>query len=157
MTKLKLSEMAHLAEIIGGIGIVASLIFVGMQVRENTLLIGVNSDQTVDTQNLALNVAVAESADLADILVRGEADRESLSDVEKKRFDNYSFSRFGSYENVVGIFERGLMTQSDFDIWSRHFNDRFNRPGYRQFWIEYRDGYFPEFRIWADIQFEIED
>ncbi len=36
MLKLKLSEWASVAEIIGGLAIVASLLFVGLEVRENT-------------------------------------------------------------------------------------------------------------------------
>jgi hypothetical protein len=36
MTKLRLSEWASIAEVIGAIGVVISLIFVGVQVRENT-------------------------------------------------------------------------------------------------------------------------
>ncbi|MDX1461405.1 MAG: hypothetical protein R3348_10155, partial [Xanthomonadales bacterium] len=36
MTNLSLSEWASIAEVIGAIGVVISLIFVGVQVRENT-------------------------------------------------------------------------------------------------------------------------
>jgi hypothetical protein len=80
---MKLSEWANVAEIIGGAAIIASLIFVGLEVRENTQVIKLTSDRALDQQNLVLNTAVAESHDLAEILVKGESDRDNLSAQEK--------------------------------------------------------------------------
>lgn len=152
---MKLSEWAHAAEIVGGAAIIASLIFVGLQVRENTQVVKLTSDRAIDQQNLALNVSVANNPDLADILVRGEMDRDSLTDTERARFDNYCFSRFGGYENVIGNFDQGFVPVEEYEVWSIHFKYRFDKPGYRQFWLEYRHGYFPIFRAWADEQYGV--
>ena len=156
MDKMKLSEWADVAEIIGSAAIIASLIFVGLQVRENTQVIRLTSDRAVDQQNLALNLTVAQSPDFAEILVRAESDRDSLTVAERARFDHFCFSQFGTYENVVDIFGEGFMPDQEFDVWTQHFNDRFVRPGYRQFWVEFRGGYFPNFRAWADEQFDVD-
>jgi len=152
---VKLSEWAHVAEVVGGVAIVASLIFVGLEVRENTSVARLTSDRAIDQQNLALNLAIAQSGDLAEILVRAVQDRDSLTEVELIRFDNYCFSQFGSYENIIGNFRADFITSEEYEIWTDLFNHRFNKPGYRQFWVEYRKVYFPEFRAWADEQFEI--
>jgi hypothetical protein len=153
---IKLSEWANIAEIIGGIAIVASLIFVGLEVSENTRMVRLTSDRALDQRNLALNVSVANNQGLADILTRGETDRGSLTPTEKMRFDNYCLSRFGGYENVVGNFVHGLVPQDEYEIWARHFKQRFGKPGYREFWLEYRLGYFDNFRTWADEQFGVQ-
>ncbi len=155
MLKLKLSEWANLAEIIGGIAIVCSLLFVGLEVRENTRVTMLTSDRSLDQQNLALNLSIANSPDFAEILVRAEMNRDTLSVIERSRFDNYCFSRFGGYENVVANFTEGFVSEDEYNVWSEHFKYRFDKPGYRQFWIEYRSGYFPQFRNWADEQYRI--
>ena len=98
---MKLSEWAQVAEIVGGAAIIASLVFVGIEVRENTFVVRAQSDRAIDQQNVALNIVVAENADFAEILVRGEVDRGSLDPAELARFDNYCLARFGAYENVV--------------------------------------------------------
>ena len=152
---MKLSEWAHAAEIAGAVAIVASLIFVGLEVRENTSMTQLTSDRAVDQQNMALNLAIVQSPDLAGILIRAELDRTSLTELERKRFDNYCLSRFSAYENVVGNYVNGLMPAHEMYIWIEHFNYRFVKPGYRQFWVEYRSGYFPDFRAWADERFGI--
>ena len=92
---MKLTEWADIAEIFGGVAIIASLIFVGLEVQENTRVTILTSDRALDQQNMAINLAVINSADFADILVRGESNRDSLSAADRARFDNYCFSRFG--------------------------------------------------------------
>ncbi len=154
---MKLSEWAHVAEIIGGAAIVASLVFVGIEVRENTQVVRAQSDRMIDQQNVALNIVVTESSDFAEILVRGESDRGSLNAVDLARFDNYCLARFGAYENVVGNFSGGFISSEEFEIWTVHFESRFLKPGYRHFWQEYRHAYFPVFRAWADARYGISD
>jgi hypothetical protein len=152
-SKMKLSEWADVAEIVGGAAIIASLIFVGLQVRENTQVVKLTSDRALDQQNLVLNMAVAESTELAGILVRGESDRDSLSAVEQTRFDNYCFSRFGGFENAIGNYAQGFVPVDEYEVWAVYFKNRLGKPGYRQFWVEYREGFFPLFRAWADEQY----
>jgi len=149
---MKLERYALIAEIVGALAIVLSLIFVGLEVRENTRITSLTSDRAIDQQNLALNLSITNSGEFSDIVVRGESDRRALSEAERARFDNYNFSRFGAYENVVANFRDGLMTDEEYRIWSEHFRYRFNKPGYRDFWMEHRLGYFPDFRAWADEQ-----
>jgi hypothetical protein len=152
---MRLEKYALIAEIFGGVAIVLSLIFVGLEVRENTRVTILTSDRSLDQQNLALNLAITNSADFAELLVRAELDRDSLTDEERARFDNYCFSRFGGYENVVANFAEGFVSDDEYNVWAEHFRYRFDKPGYRQFWIEYRSGYFSSFRAWADEQFGI--
>jgi len=45
---MKLSEWANVAEIFGGAAIIASLIFVGLEVRENTQVVKLTSDRALD-------------------------------------------------------------------------------------------------------------
>ena len=152
---MKLTEWADIAEIFGGAAIIASLIFIGVEVRENTRVTILTSDRALDQQNLVLNLAITNSADFADILVRAEFDRDSLTATERVRFDNYCLSRFAAYENVVANFGEGLIDDEDYDVWAALFKNRYGQPGYRQFWIEYRTVYFPKFRAWTDEQFGV--
>ena len=147
---MQLKEWAQIAEIVGGIAIVASLVFVGLEVRENTQVVILTSDRAVDQQNVALNISVIENHDVAEILARGETDRRSLDEVDRIRFDNYTFSRFGAYENVVGNLDEGFIDSEEEAVWIEHFRYRFDKPGYRDFWLQYRHGYFPRFRAWID-------
>ncbi len=152
---MKLEKWALVAEIVGALAIVLSLIFVGLEIRDSTRVTTLTLDRVLDQQNLALNLAITNSADFAELLVRGELDRDGLNTAERARFDNYCLSRFGAYENIVDDFAAGFIADDDYDVWAGHFKYRFDKPGYRQFWIEYRSHYFASFRAWADEQFGI--
>jgi hypothetical protein len=89
-------------------------------------------------------------------LAKGESDRDSLSVVELARFDNYRFSRFGAFENVIGNFAEGFVPDKEYEVWAVYFRHRFGKKGYRQFWFENRDGFFASFRAWADEQYEMQ-
>jgi hypothetical protein len=154
---MKLSKWAQMAEIIGGVAIIASLIFIGLEVRENTRVTMLTSDRALDQQNLALNLSIADSADLATLLVKAELDRNSLNAAERARFDNYCFSRFGGYENVIANWTEGFVPDDEYNVWAIHFKYRFDKPGYRQFWDEYRHGYFPDFRAWVDEMYGLDE
>lgn len=132
---------------IGGAAIVAALIFVGLEVRENTQVSTLTLDRMIDQQSVALNRSITASADFADILVRGEQDRDSFSPAE--------LARFGSYENLVGDFAAGSIGDKEFDLRARHFEFRCDKPGYRQFRVAHRNVYFESLRQWADERYGI--
>lgn len=63
--KLQLSEWAHVAEIVGAAAVVASLVFVGFQLRENTREVRAGTFQAVADTDLALLQELARSKELA--------------------------------------------------------------------------------------------
>jgi len=70
MTKLRLSEWASIAEVIGAIGVVLSLIYVGIQVRDNTAEIrATNRHQLIARAHTAVFV-VASSPELAAVIAK---------------------------------------------------------------------------------------
>ena len=65
MTKLRLSDWANIAEVVGALAVVLSLIYVGIQVRDNTEAVRAsNRQQLVDRAHSATNNA-ATSPELA--------------------------------------------------------------------------------------------
>lgn len=65
MTKLRLAEWASIAEVIGAVAVVISLIYVGIQVRDNTdAVLAANRQQLVGRAHTA-TVAVATNPELA--------------------------------------------------------------------------------------------
>lgn len=84
---MTLVDMANLAQVIGAIGVVASLIFVGIQIRQNTAATRAASHNAVSDSLNDFNRMFAESMDLSQIWLAGTADRGALTDVARFRFD----------------------------------------------------------------------
>jgi hypothetical protein len=79
--------LGAIAEMLGSIGVIGSLVFLGLQTRKNTKEVArSNSRQTYADHATALRPLV-ESEELCDLLVKGQESRESLSLSERYRFD----------------------------------------------------------------------
>jgi len=65
MTKLRLAEWASIAEVVGAVAVVVSLIYVGIQVSENTgAVLAANRQQLVGRAHTA-TTSIATSPELA--------------------------------------------------------------------------------------------
>ena len=79
-----------LAEIIGILGVIGSLSFVGLEVRQGSNNIH-NSTSWAITQALAqLNTRLSSDQEFAGVWLRGLRDLESLDEVEAERFRAYA-------------------------------------------------------------------
>ena len=79
--------ISAIAEIVAAIGVIGSLLFLAWQTRKNTKeLARSNSRQTYADHATALR-PVVESAELCDLIVKGQESRDNLSVSERYRFD----------------------------------------------------------------------
>ena len=83
---MKLKRYALIAEIVGGLAVIVGLIFVGLELRQNTIMQKVTATQTlvVDYEN-AID-AIGQDTKIACIYVRGINGLENLNGIERYRF-----------------------------------------------------------------------
>ena len=87
--KEKLQEYALIAEIFGGIGIIASLIFVGLEINDNSKIAEINAFQDLVTEMMVLNRMQIENPNLRAVEVKVFRGDEILSDEEKSLLNPY--------------------------------------------------------------------
>lgn len=156
-TKLGLAGWAQIAEIVGGFAIIASLIFVGLEVRHATQQLQLSSDINADLDNADLSIRIAESPELSHLVWKAERDPESLSDEEMARFENLALPRLAMWENTYDSFLAGNFTESGWLQWDTFYRSRFNKPGYRLVYVRFRYGFGQDSREYFSDVFEIED
>ncbi len=98
--KVKLSDVAPVAEIVGALGIVMSLIFVGVQIRENTAAARAAASQAIFDSSRGFLLDIALSDELSRIRRLGEADVSSLTPDEATRFGGLVLANWTFFENV---------------------------------------------------------
>lgn len=90
-----LDRVHKISEIVASAAIIASLIFVGVQVNQNTRTIDAQVDNSVWLPWVTVQQMIGSSPDLADIYVRAQADGlAALSAAEILRFDQYMMAVF---------------------------------------------------------------
>ena len=133
MRKLTFSEITGLAEIIGSVAIVVSLIFVGLQLRQNssqfeTAAIQAGMAYVEATNNLTAN------PDSTELVIRGLSDFEGLTQVEKARFDGLLYNIMTKYFVARQYYNQHGLTEQDIDSYDEAFAMLLRSPGAAQWW-----------------------
>ncbi len=70
---MTLEQMSSLAQIVASVGVVISLVFVGLQVRQNTAALYRNEHNSTMQQWTVIRMAIAKHRDLAELMTDGPA------------------------------------------------------------------------------------
>ncbi len=101
---LDITTLAAWGEFIGGIAVVVSLIYLASQIRQNSRLVRASSASTQSDAGNSFSALVVQDPDVARLLLEGGAGRESLSEIDRRRFDSMMAMAF-----------EGLNHQFEFD------------------------------------------
>ena len=142
-TKMTRTEIA---EIVSAIAVVIGLVFVGMELRQNTLMQRVSATQTLVTDyERALDVLAFE-ADAACIYVRGINGLESLNDADRLRFFVMLFQIYRSGEQLHYYSVEGMVEPRIWRGFERQLNEISQLPGVQQWWDLRQDWFSDEFQ-----------
>ena len=141
------------AEALGAAGVIASLLYLAMQVRASTRASAVEA-KLQSTRLLTDTIdLVIQDPGLADVYQRGLADLESLSKDEFRRFSNMAMKYFWFCSAGHFQFRMGTLTDSD---WQEHriaLHYWLRSPGCRSWWAKFgRASFGPEFQRFIDTE-----
>ena len=109
---MSLSDLANIGQVIGAIAVVISLIYVALQIRQNTSAIRSATAQSVHEHFANWYQSFARDASLAEVGVKGLKDYSTLSEMEKARLVS-TFMAFLSYgQNAFLKWRQGLLAPS---------------------------------------------
>ncbi|KJS39907.1 MAG: hypothetical protein VR74_00280 [Hyphomonas sp. BRH_c22] len=146
---MNLDTVATIANIMASGAVVLTLVFIGLQLRQNAHLTRMAAAQT-SAQLLSANLGrIAESAELAELVVR-EKGRESWTPAEFLRVSNFLSISFRHFEVLhthrrYGIFEDELWEGSE-----ARLRESLSNPGIREWWVECRPLYARSFVKYVD-------
>lgn len=132
--KAKLQEYALIAEIIGAICIVISLIFVGIQVKDNTTASEAATYQASVGYDIELLMAVAGDPDMARIVstyIYG--DSSSLSELDTTRAEYQMTALLRHLENLYSQHELGLLSDETWATRQAFVEAILLSPGYERY------------------------
>ena len=118
--------------LIANFGVIAGLIFLGYEIRQNTVQLRAEAIYSINEAISMLNAGVYNDAVLADIKVRGEADFSSLNPIEREQFIMYQFDRINLAEVYLALRNEGL-TDIHFPFDQYLIRDFRSKPGLQQF------------------------
>jgi len=147
---MKLKKYALIAEICGGLAVIIGLIFVGLELRQNTLMQRVTATQTlvVDYENAV--DALGKDEQSACIYVRGNNNLDSLVGVDRYRYFVMWFHVLRAGEQLHYYSLEGMVDQRIWRGFQRQLDEVVRYRGVQEYWKSRRDWYSDEFQEFID-------
>ena len=131
---MRLKNMALIAEVLGGVGIIVSILYLAYEVSQNSESMELSHHLTLSDQFLGLRQSVMENDNLARIIAEGNSDIAALESFERLQFESYLTSMWDIWENAHYMFEIGRIEQEAWMNWNRAICSIMAMPGHAEAW-----------------------
>lgn len=147
-----------ISEMLGALGVIASLIYLATQLRSNAVASAVEAKLTTTRFLTDFNRDLINDPELYDLWDRGGRDLDILERPEFIRFSNLNLNAFWFFS--AGHFQKrvGKLDANEFYEMESIMTFWLSRPGVQQWWMKYgRDRYNPEFVKYVEQKFISQD
>lgn len=121
--------IAAIGEIIGAIAVVITLVYLTIQLRQNTAAVATATQDSVTAGFNAVNQAVISDEKLAEIFLRGTATPESLTAEESVRFSFLMRSWANQWLKLYRLRKSGAITALEWKTHADEAAEAFRTPG----------------------------
>ena len=138
--------LAEITQLLGGFGVIASLIYVAIQIRNNARAVRASTFLQISNTMTGSLFNMANNGELLDIILRGGDDLDSLTRLEKARFRFHAMFVLSFNQNVFQQHKIGALHADDWDSFSVDLAAYFEMKGARQAWPGYKRRFNPDFQ-----------
>jgi hypothetical protein len=139
-----------IAELLGAIGVIASLVYVGIQVRQNTRSVrAATYDAMVRTSGDFLSPLI-EDPELAAAFERAVASWPEVDPRSRERVMYLLTQLFRNWENAFFQWKQGTLAQGLWAPWRRVILSYYHQPGLQEWWKVRKTAYSEEFQRYLE-------
>ncbi len=131
---MDLQSLAALGNVIGSLAVVVSLVYLSIQVRQNTQGIRSSAHQHIVSANAAVTLTPAQNLDFAGLLWRGAEDSSQLTAETQLAFNFWCWQYFAMIQATYHLHLSGAVEES---LWQRELQRAVGGlrvPGFKQWW-----------------------
>ncbi len=140
--------ISAIGELLGASAVLITLIYLAVQIRQNTAAVATSTYESVMTGFNDVNINVASNPELASLLDRGCQNPESLNGKEIVQFNFLLRCYANQWWKLFKLHERGSLPLGEWVIFAREAAQFLDQPGCRPF----RD----ENALFADLYTELD-
>ena len=142
---MTLEVLGNIGDLVGGIGVVVTLVYLAIQIKGNTRAQQSSTLQALQSDANRLTMEVASNPQLAEVCLKSESGLGGLSPVERYQFDNLAMSIFEMHESAHHMYTQGQINPDVWALWEIGFKSELS-PAFLSFWDERKESYTPAFR-----------
>jgi hypothetical protein len=147
---MSLQELAELGAAMSGVGVIASVIYVSIQISQNTRAVRASAFQQVVNSFAAISFDIARDKNLVDLYLRAGRDFAALDDVERAQYSLMLLSFLRRSENVFFQSEIRMLHSQHWSGIRESIKAIMAPPGAQACWSEMKNRLNPEFRGFVD-------
>ncbi|MFT4799239.1 hypothetical protein [Congregibacter sp.] len=124
-----------IAEVVGALGVLMTLAYLAIQIRDNTRSLQAASLESVlNGPRDRYFLPMASDSDMADIYARGLNSLENLDEKEVRRFFYMMYEQLFQLQQVMHLRERELIPEVDYEAWLAYTATLLRSPGGAAMW-----------------------
>jgi hypothetical protein len=147
---MTITELGAIGELVGGVAVIGSLIYLAAQIRQNTRAMRSTTHQTVVDSVLRTVESISDHPDVAELVARSAAIDVEFSPMEQVRFDPLANRRFTVYESI--FLQRSEIAQEMWEGWDAGYREVVANPSMKRFWDKAKFKYHRAFRDYLDVK-----
>ncbi len=131
---MNIMELGAIGELVGGVAVIASLIYVGLQIRQSARATHTGNHQAGMALWVALTSPLHSDPELSALFARGLDDADSLSRDERIRVHFLLLQLVLFFKDSLDAWEAGILDTPTFHAWEEFIASILAKPGGRLWW-----------------------
>jgi hypothetical protein len=113
---MSFEQLSYLAQIIAAVGVIASLIFVGLQIKHNTSALQRNEHNSTMAQWTVIRQAIATNRDIAELMTAGLHGHRGLDAADQLRLEQMLAEHAWAAFHIWDRTQRGVFPKGTFEL-----------------------------------------
>ena len=146
---MKISAINEGVSLIANIGVIGSIIFLGLEMQQNTEMMQSQTRNSIAENQLSLYQTAIETPELFDIVHRLNSNLD-VERTERGQMDWWAFSLLRMWENEFYQHELGLFESDEFEARTNFWKGVLGSDYNLEHWIRSQGSFDPDFRVYLN-------
>jgi hypothetical protein len=113
---MSFEQLSYLAQMVASVGVIVSLIFVGLQIRQNTGALQRNEHNSTMAQWTVIRMAIAKHRDIAELMTAGLHGEGTLDAADQLRLEQMLQENAWASFHIWERTQRGIFPKGTFEL-----------------------------------------
>ena len=155
---MSLDQIALLAEIIGGIAVVATLFYLVVEVKRNTVATQSSAQYSQIASMSDWNLALVHAPGLPELIAKANEDYSTITPAEQLKLQGYYVNVFNLWHAAYNNWKKGLLDDDGFRVWNEGTPMALNaQTACAKAWESLAHVYGEEFKKYVESTIETQD
>jgi hypothetical protein len=146
-----IQDLGSLGELVAAIATVATLVYLAIQIRQNTQSMRAAAFQASTTRASDLTKSLAQDKDLFRIFAAGSREPNELDEADRGRYLMLLNTFARQYEDLFFQYRSGALDSESWDAWQASYQPIIQSRGYSLFWQLRANAFTAAFRHHIEV------